>query len=116
MRLLALCLALLLAACGEPRASGPIGRGRQVYQDKNCAACHWIDSTGSTAGPDLTHIATVAAARRADQSAEAYIRESITDPGAYIVPGYPDTMGRGLARSLSEEDLAALIAYLLTLK
>jgi len=49
-------------------------------------------------------------------SAEDYILQSITDPGAYLVPGYPDSMPRGLAKELSAEDLAALVAYLASLK
>ena len=116
MRLLALALALVLAACAAPSPTGPTSRGAQVYQDKNCAACHRIDSTGATSGPDLTHIGTIAASRRPDEVAETYLRESIQDPGAYIVPGYPDTMNRGLANSLSKADLDALISYLLPLK
>jgi hypothetical protein len=49
-------------------------------------------------------------------SAEEYLGQSIADPGAYLVPGYPDSMPRGLARDLSPEDLAALVAYLASLK
>jgi hypothetical protein len=48
-------------------------------------------------------------------SAEEYIRQSITDPGTFVVPEYPDSMPRGLARDLSPEDLAALVAYLASL-
>jgi len=49
-------------------------------------------------------------------SAEDYLGESIIDPGAYVVPGYTDSMPRGLERSLSREDLDALIAYLASLR
>jgi hypothetical protein len=49
-------------------------------------------------------------------SAEDYILQSITDPGAFVVPGYPDSMPRGLSKDLSPEDLAALVAYLASLK
>ena len=48
--------------------------------------------------------------------AEDYLRRSINDPGAYLVPGYPDSMPRGLGDQLSPEDLAALVAYLASLK
>jgi cytochrome c553 len=47
---------------------------------------------------------------------EDYLRQSLIDPGAYVVPGYPDSMPRGIAGQLSAEDLAALVAYLASLK
>ncbi|MEA2662915.1 MAG: hypothetical protein QOH08_2487 [Chloroflexota bacterium] len=118
MRLFGLALAagVLAVACAEPRASDPIERGAQVYRQKNCASCHQIGTSGATVGPPLTHIGSVAETRTPGMSAEDYIRESILDPGAYIVPGYPDTMPRGLARGLSQEDVDDLVRYLLTLK
>jgi len=67
-------------------------------------------------GPPLDHIGTVAAERRPGLSAEGYIRQSLADPGIYLVPGYPDSMPRGLTKDLSPEDLAALIAYLASLR
>jgi cytochrome c oxidase subunit II len=118
MRLFALALAtcVLAVACAEPRATEPIARGAQVYREKSCATCHQIGSGGGTGGPPLTHIATVAEGRKPATSAEDYLRESVLDPGAYIVPGYPDTMPRGLARGLSQEDFDDLVRYLLSLR
>jgi len=113
---LALAACVLTVACAEPRATDPIERGRQVYREKSCASCHQIGTDGSTAGPPLTHIATVAESRKPATSPEDYIRESVLDPGAYVVPGFPDTMPRGLARGLSQEDFDDLVRYLLTLK
>lgn len=116
MRLFALALALVLVACGEARAADPIERGKQIYRQKGCGACHQVGGDGGTIGPPLTHVATVAATRKPGSDAAAYIRESILDPGAYVVPDYPDSMSRGLARGLSAEDLDDLVRYLLTLK
>jgi hypothetical protein len=48
--------------------------------------------------------------------ADEYIRQSILDPGAYLVPGYQDSMPRDLSRDLPPTDLEALVAYLLSLK
>jgi cytochrome c oxidase subunit 2 len=118
MRLFGLALAacVLATACAEPKATDPIQRGTQVYREKNCGSCHRIGGDGGTAGPDLTHIGTVAESRKEGLTAEEYIRESIQDPGAYIVPGYRDTMPRGLTNGMSQEDIDALVQYLLTLK
>ena len=113
---LALAIAVVASGCTEPRATDPIERGKQVYREKNCASCHQIGTDGATVGPPLTHIGTVAETRKPGTSAEDYIRESILDPGAYIVPGSPDTMPRGLARGLSQEDFDDLVRYLLTLR
>lgn len=49
-------------------------------------------------------------------SAADYLRESIVDPGAYVVPGYQDSMPRDLGRDLSPTDLDDLVAYLLSLR
>ena len=117
MRLFALSLAaVLLAGCIEPRATDPVQRGRQVYREKNCASCHQIGTDGAVTAPALTHIGTVAETRRPGTSAEEYLLESVRDPGAYIVPGYPDTMPRGADRGMTREDLDDLILYLLTLR
>ena len=117
MRLFVLALAacVLAAGCAQPRATDPVGRGRQVYQEKNCGSCHRIDVAGGEQGPPLTHIGTVAGTRAAGKTALEYLRESIEDPGAYVVPGYPDTMPRGLARGMTPEDFDDLVQYLLTL-
>jgi mono/diheme cytochrome c family protein len=118
MRLFGLALAVMVLAsgCAEPKASDPIERGKQLYRQKNCASCHQIGGDGATVGPPLTHIGTVAETRKAGTSGEDYVRESILDPGAYIVPGFPDTMPRGLTRGMSQEDFDDLVRYLLTLK
>jgi mono/diheme cytochrome c family protein len=118
MRLFAMALVtcVLAVGCAEPRASDPIERGKQVYREKNCASCHQIGGDGGTVGPPLTHVGTVAETRRSGTSAEGYLRESIEDPGSYIVPGFPDTMPRGLVRGMGQEDFDDLVRYLLTLK
>ncbi len=67
-------------------------------------------------GPPLDHVGTVAATRRPGLSAEEYLRQSVVDPGSYVVPGYPDSMPRGLGDRISPEDLADLVQYLSTLR
>jgi cytochrome c553 len=119
-RVLGTCIlaAAIVACASEPRASTPVERGRQVYAALECGSCHEAGFRNffRRVGPPLEHVGTAAAQRRPGMSAEEYLRESITDPGAYVVQGYPDAMPRGLARDLSPEDLAALIAYLASLR
>lgn len=70
---------------------------------------------GARLGPDLTSIGTIAE-QRAPAAATEYLRRSLTDPGAYVVPGQRDTMPRGLTLGLSPADLDALVAYLAALR
>jgi len=111
-----LALVLLLSACAETPATEPVARGAQIYRQKSCGSCHAIAGSGGNIGPPLTHIGTIAGTRQPGTSAEDYLRTSITDPGAYVVPGFPDSMSRGLARGLSADDLDALVRYLLSLR
>jgi cytochrome c553 len=121
-RLLSLCsLAVVIVAIActpEPVATDPIARGRQVYRTLGCATCHEasISNLFRPVGPPLDRVGQVGAERVPGVSAEEYLRQSTIDPGAYLVPGYRDSMPRGLANGLSPEDLAALVAYLASLK
>ena len=118
-RVVLMCIAaaaLVLACAPEPPASDPVARGRQLYRSMGCANCHEPNLIGQRLGPPLDHIGTVATPRRPGLSADEYLRQSILDPGAYVVPGYQDSMPRDLGRDLSPTDLDALVAYLLSLK
>lgn len=82
-----------------------------------CSRCH--ETTGETVivGPSLAGIATRGSERIQGMDADAYIRNSIEDPGAYKVEGFPEgLMPTDLKDQLTQEDLDAIVAYLLTLK
>jgi mono/diheme cytochrome c family protein len=118
-RVLVVCIALafgVLACAPEPPATEPVARGRQLYRSLGCANCHEPNLIGQRLGPPLDHVGTVAQTRRSGLPAADYLRQSTLDPGAYVVPGYQDSMPRDLGRDLSPTDLDALVAYLLSLK
>lgn len=47
----------------------------------------------------------------------AYLHTSIVNPGAFVVPGFPDgLMPRNWAEVYSESEINDLIAYLMTLR
>ena len=96
-------------------ASNPVERGRILFQSQGCIGCHSVQAAGLVSkapiGPDLSGLPTTAATRRPGLSAEAYIRESVRQPQAYIVPNYNDVQMPTLP--VAEVDLDALVAFLL---
>ena len=51
------------------------------------------------------------------QSAEDYLRESIVDPNAFVVDGYGANIMTGTyGSSLTEQQIADLVAYMQSLK
>ncbi len=98
--------------------STPEGRGQVVFLQAGCNACHTISglSTG-TIGPVLDGVGLRAATRVEGLTAEEYIHQSIIEPSAYVVEGYADgLMPQTFAETLTEEQIADLIAFLLTLQ
>ena len=105
------------------KQESPVASGLEVYRAQYCGVCHTLDAaeTRGPFGPTHNGIATTAARRVTDPgytgnatTAEEYIRESITDPAVYVVPG--STLGRygmGAYTMLSETELDALVQFLL---
>jgi len=88
--------------------------GEGIFKEKGtCEICHRIGQKGTRA-PDLAGIGASAAKRKAGMTAKAYIIESLLDPNAHLVEGYPPIMPKadrppiGLNRS----ELWALTAFL----
>ncbi|MDZ7801967.1 MAG: c-type cytochrome [Trueperaceae bacterium] len=97
-------------------------RGAQLYRQLYCGMCHTLGAaqTRGSFGPEHNDIGAVAAARVADPSyhgdaddAAGYLRESITAPAAYLAPGWAMSSHAMPAYDLSEQDLDALVAFLL---
>ena len=123
-----LMLTFVLAACSssaeEPAVqTGDAERGAELFgmgkgtEAPPCTTCHRVTAGGSglALGPGLEDIGSKAAARVDGVSAEEYLRESILDPEAYEVSGYRVGMFSGYGEVYSEQDVADLIAYLLSL-
>jgi nitric oxide reductase subunit C len=105
-------------------------RGGEVFAKLPCGSCHDITRPwpGGEICPNLGNIASEAARiiklptyRGKARDAAGYIRESITDPNAYIVPGQnyrtpqgDSVMPRGLASSLTRQELDDLVAFLMS--
>lgn len=96
---------------------GDATAGQAVFTSAGCAACHSLEPDKKIVGPSQVGIATRAATRKPGYSAELYIYESITRPSAYVVEGFDDgVMPKTFKDTLPAQDLANVIAFLLTLK
>ena len=115
-----LTLSTLLSGCAstsfatEPALSAQALSGKRLF-DHICSSCHSTLPDIVIVGPSLSKISEKAASRVEGLQAEDYLRQSILDPGAYTVAGYNDVMPRNLGQVLDNEQIDALIAYLMTL-
>jgi cytochrome c oxidase subunit 2 len=97
-------------------SSTPLAQtGEKAFAELGCVTCHRSDAQGR--GPLLAGIYGKTVALEDGRSVmvdENYLRESILDPGAKVVAGYRPVMPtfQGI---ISEEQLAALVAYVKSL-
>ncbi len=90
-------------------------QGQKVFNAR-CATCHALVPDTIIIGPSLYGIATLAETRVEGQSAEEYMLLSVLRPGDYIVEGFNNVMITNLAKELTNEDMNALVAFMMTLK
>jgi cytochrome c oxidase subunit 2 len=97
-------------AVASPNASSA---GAAVFKNNQCGSCHTFKPAGTTAkvGPDLDNVA--ADAQKAGKPVDEYVRQSIVDPNAYVVPGYPKNVMPPFSQ-LPKNELDALVQYLTT--
>jgi mono/diheme cytochrome c family protein len=86
-----------------------VAMGKDLFST-NCSACHGAENG---AGPSFTGMADRAATREQGKTAEQYIHESIVDPSAYVVSGFPDIMPKDFATKFSAQEIDALVAYIM---
>ncbi len=143
--LLLVVLSLVLAACGggggakapaggggekpSTGGGGPVtgdaSRGKDLFNKTvigpksapGCVTCHSLEPNKTLVGPSLAGVAGRAGSRVSGKSAEEYLRESIVNPNAFVVEGFPSgVMYQNYGKELSEQEIADLVAFLLTLK
>ena len=135
--LLIFALALLLTACDPPgrkkkvvapapqtvigtlpqdqsaSLTGDAAKGKTLFLSNGCGGCHVYKPAGSAGkvGPDLDNLA--ADAQKANQGpTQTYAANSIKNPGAYVVPGFPDGVMPSYGGQLTDQQVADLVEFL----
>ena len=102
------------AAPSAAAGGGGNAAAEQLFKTTGtCAACHTFTPAGTTGkvGPSLDHLKEAAA--KAGQPLDAYVRQSIEDPDAYITPGYAKgVMSGSCCKQLSSNQVDQLVHYL----
>lgn len=91
--------------------------GEQLYTKKTCNACHSTDGSPRV-GPSFKGVAGKTEKLVDGSSAlvdDNYLRESMMDPNAKIVAGFAPSMPSFMGQ-LKDDEVAALIAYIKSLK
>ena len=97
----------------------PTELGEEIFWSAgvSCFACHAIAGRGGTRAPDMAGLATRAGTRVPGVSAREYIEGHIRQGSGYSfnVPDYAPIMPP-LGDRLSDDEIAALVAFLMTLE
>ena len=92
--------------------------GEQIMQGKGlCLTCHTVGKTGALRFPDLAGIGTRAKDRVKGLSDVEYLAQSIYEPTAFVVPGFPPAMPpmHQPPFSLTDQEILCVIAALQTM-
>ena len=128
-----LILTVWLAACNNASGNtlpdpttldkGDAEAGQAVFTENGCMACHAVASDAPPGiGPSLAGVTSRSREiiQRPDytgaaETVEAYLWESITNPSVYVAQDHGAAMPTTYQQSLEEQEIANLVAYLLTL-
>lgn len=120
---------LLATGCGGSERSAPTSAaadravaavGADLFEERviggapGCVTCHSMDDGVILVGPSLFGLAERAASRVPDVTAEDYVRQSIIEPDAFVVPGFASGQMVGdWAEKLSDQQIESLVVLLL---
>ena len=99
---------------------GDAANGLSLTVPQNCVGCHQLDLSLSDVAPTWSEVADTAVGRAQQlglPGPAVYLYTSITSPNAYIVDSYiADRMPAIYSDDLSEQELADILTYLLSLR
>ena len=92
--------------------------GREIMEGKGiCLTCHTIGKTGALRFPDLAGIGSTAKNRVPGLSDVEYLAQSLYEPTAFVVPGFPPAMPpvNQPPLGLTDQEILCVMAALQTL-
>jgi mono/diheme cytochrome c family protein len=82
-----------MALGSELTTADMVDVGREIMEGKGlCLTCHTIGQTGALRFPDLAGIGVRAKSRVPGLSDVEYLAQSLYEPMAFVVPGFPPAM------------------------
>ena len=100
---------------GAGRSADMVKVGREIMEGKGiCLTCHTIGKTGALRFPDLGGIGATAKSRVAGLNNVGYFAQSLYEPMAYVVPGFPPAMPpiNQPPISLTDQEILCVVAAL----
>lgn len=97
-----------------------VGSGRRIFTSDRaqCLTCHSFGEDPKARCPNQEGLGERAPRRKAGMDAAEYLVESVYDPNAFIVPGYPRNQMTPIDKppiALSHDEILAALAFLNTL-
>ncbi len=109
---------VLISRSESAQAAGSAEKGEALFRGLGCLACHKVKGEGSNVGPDLNgvygKVEELATGERITVT-EDYLIESILNPNAKVVKGFPPGIMPMAYSGLQKEDLSNLVAFIKTL-
>jgi mono/diheme cytochrome c family protein len=107
-----------LALTGNVTPEALAAAGERIYNGAGgCTACHGLGTRAPNLLTDHGGAGPIGArcgSRRPGMDCKAYLYESMTNPGAYVVPGFENIMP-DMRRQLADDQIWATVAYLQSL-
>jgi cytochrome c2 len=99
-------------ACSGGKITGT--SGKDIFVSSGCGSCHTVVAAGTTGkiGPDLDKQVRPDA-QKAGQPLDAFIKQSIIDPDAFVAPGFPKgVMPTNFGKTLKPTQIDTLVKFL----
>ncbi len=106
------------ALAGDVSTADLVKVGREIMEGKGlCLTCHTIGKTGALRFPDLAGIGARASTRVPGLNDVDYLAQSLYEPMAYVVEGFPPAMPpmNQPPFGLTDQEILSVIAALQTL-
>jgi mono/diheme cytochrome c family protein len=104
-----------LAFTGNVTPEALVAAGERVYNGAGgCTTCHGLGTRAPNLLTDYAGQGPIGArcgSRRPGLDCKAYLYESLTNPGAFVVPGFEPIMP-DMRRQLSDDQIWAVVAFL----